>query len=131
MDGMIGSFVIGGVRYPCPGPDVLTFGEAHQIKSMCGIAALPALRAMSKGDSDAMAAFIVVSMRRAGRKVGGIEELFEMQLGGVDFEPAEDEDDAVPPPGAGSSGNETDSPGGDSETTPGPSGTPTSGPSSA
>lgn len=131
MDGTIGSFVIADVRYPCPGPDVLTFGEAHFIKQASGMHALQAMQAMGRGDSDAMAAYIVVSMRRAGRKIGGIEQLFDMQLGGVDFDPAEDEEDeAVPPPAGAQSADATGSSTGGPATTPEPSGTQSSASSS-
>lgn len=132
MDGTIGSFVIADVRYPCPGPDVLTFGEAHFIKQASGMHALQAMQAMGRGDSDAMAAYIVVSMRRAGRKIGGIEQLFDMQLGGVDFDPVEDEeeDEAVPPPAGAQSADATGSSTGGSATTPEPSGTQSSASSS-
>jgi len=131
-DETIGAFVINGVRYPCPRPDVMKFGEAHFVQQACGIPALKAWHAVAQGDMDAMAAFIVVAMRRSGKKVAGVEDLYDMELGHVDFDPAEDEDedDTIPPPAGGSSDAGTASSDGSPGTTPGTPGSPVSATSS-
>ena len=106
-----------GRRYEAPAS--LTLREAHEVKQISGLDVLELQAALAKGNAAAMVATVFVAMRRSDPTVT-VEQVWELDIGEIEFETGEQDEgaDAVPPArgvAAGLALAATDS---DSETTP-------------